>query len=156
VPFVQTWPSSQVLPWSTNSLYDSRGRSVGRALDWRSEGPWFNPGSRQVCSYFVIQRYIKVKVEHYLLFMFSPPKISWVVSGIKYICLHLFTVFNLIQPSSKQFICFDFGKKIVCYQIVFYVPWLEWVSRISIKLVRWLFLSRFWGENWLELKIKPP
>ncbi len=68
-------------------------------------------------------RYIKVKVEHYLLFMFNPPKISWVVSGIKYICLHLFTVFYLIQHSSKQIICFDFGKKIVCYLIVFYVPW---------------------------------
>jgi hypothetical protein len=30
-------------------------------------------------------RYIKVKVEHYLLFMFSPPKISWTIWGIKYI-----------------------------------------------------------------------
>ncbi len=56
-------------------------------------------------------RYIKVKVEHYLLFMFSPPKISWLVSGIKYICLHLLPVFYLIQPSSKQFICFDFQKE---------------------------------------------
>jgi hypothetical protein len=28
-------------------------------------------------------RYIKVKVEHYLLFMFNPPKISWVILGIK-------------------------------------------------------------------------
>ena len=25
----------------------SRDSSVGRASDWRSEGPWFNPGSRQ-------------------------------------------------------------------------------------------------------------
>jgi hypothetical protein len=33
----------------------------------------------------VTARYIKVKVEHYLLFMFSPTKISWIVSGIKYI-----------------------------------------------------------------------
>ncbi len=31
-------------------------------------------------------RYIKVKVEHYFLFLFSPPNISWVVLGIKYIC----------------------------------------------------------------------
>ncbi len=25
----------------------SRNSSVGRALDWRSKGPWFNPGFRQ-------------------------------------------------------------------------------------------------------------
>jgi hypothetical protein len=56
-------------------------------------------------------RYIKVKVEHYLLFMFSPLKISWVISEIKYICLHLLPVFYLIQPSSKQIICFDFRKQ---------------------------------------------
>jgi hypothetical protein len=67
-------------------------------------------------------RYIKVKVEHYLLFMFSPPKISWVVSGIKYICLHLLPVFYLIQPSSKQIICFDFRKQNSVLPIVFYVP----------------------------------
>jgi hypothetical protein len=56
-------------------------------------------------------RHIKVKVEHCLLFMFSPPKISWVILGIRYICLHFVTVFYLIQPSSKQIICFDFGKQ---------------------------------------------
>ena len=27
-----------------------RDSSVGRASDWRSEGPWFNPGSRQIFS----------------------------------------------------------------------------------------------------------
>ena len=27
----------------------SRDSSVGRASDWRSEGPWFDPGSRHVC-----------------------------------------------------------------------------------------------------------
>ena len=26
----------------------SRDSSVGRASDWRSEGPWFNPGSRHI------------------------------------------------------------------------------------------------------------
>ncbi len=46
--------------------------------------------------------YIKVKLEHYLLFMISPPKISSAVLGIKYICLHLFMVFYLIQPSAPQ------------------------------------------------------
>ncbi len=49
-----------------------------------------------------LARYIKVMVEHYLLFMFSPPKISWVVSGINYICLHLLPVFYLIQPSDLK------------------------------------------------------
>ena len=26
----------------------SRDSSAGRALDWKSKGPWFDPGSRQV------------------------------------------------------------------------------------------------------------
>ena len=30
-----------------SSFHTSRDSSVGRASDWRSEGPWFNPGSRQ-------------------------------------------------------------------------------------------------------------
>ncbi len=72
----------------------------------------------------IFSRYIKVKVEHYVLFMFSLPKISYVASGIKYICLHLFIVFYLIQPSSKQFICFDFKKQNSVLPIVFYVPWI--------------------------------
>ncbi len=67
-------------------------------------------------------RYIKVKVEHYLLFMFSPPKISQTVRGIKYNGSHLFTVFYLIQPSSKQIICFDIQKQNSMLPIVFYVP----------------------------------
>ena len=28
-------------------FFDGRNSSVGRALDWRSKGPWFNPGFRQ-------------------------------------------------------------------------------------------------------------
>ncbi len=71
-------------------------------------------------------RYIKVKVEHYFLFMFNPPKISMVVSGIKYICFHLLPVFYLIQPSSKQIICFDFRQQNSVLPIVFYVPWQKW------------------------------
>ncbi len=75
----------------------------------------------------VESRYIKVKVEHYLLLMFSPPKISWVITEIKYICLHLLPVFDLIQSSSKQIICFDFRKQNSVLPIVFYVPilWLK-------------------------------
>ncbi len=76
---------------------------------------------------FQFFRNIKFKVhksiqQHYLLFMFSPPKISRVVSEMKYICLHLLPVFYLIQPSSRQIICFDFRKQNSVLPIVFYVP----------------------------------
>jgi hypothetical protein len=57
--------------------------------------------------------------------MFSPPKISWVISGIKYIYLHLLPVFYLIEPSSKQIFCFDFRKQNSVLPIVFYVPWSD-------------------------------
>ena len=33
---------------------ESRDSSAGRASDWRSEGRWFNPGSRQSNNFFVI------------------------------------------------------------------------------------------------------
>ncbi len=72
----------------------------------------------------------------YLLFMFSPPKISWVISGIKYICLHLLPVFYLIQPSSKQFICFDFREQNSVLLIVYYLPWLEVSWRINRIITR--------------------
>ncbi len=83
-------------------------------------------------------RHIKVKVEHYLLFMFSPPKISWVVSGIKYICLHLLPVFYLIQPSSKQIICFDYQKLNSVLPKILYVPW-----KYRTDLPRSWFFSQF-------------
>ena len=39
---------SAKLMWSYNStIHTSRNSSVGRASDWRSEGPWFDPGLRQ-------------------------------------------------------------------------------------------------------------
>ena len=36
------------MSWHKNRVLrmHSRDSSVGRASDWRSEGPWFNPGSR--------------------------------------------------------------------------------------------------------------
>ncbi len=40
---------------------------------------------------------------------------------VKYICLQLFPVFYLIQLSSKQIICFDFGKQNRVLPIVLYV-----------------------------------
>ncbi len=83
----------------------------------------------------------KVKVKHYLLFMFSPPKISWVILGIKYICLHLIPVFYLIRPSSKQIICFNFCKENSVLPIVFYVPWL--FLSYFLRLFIYLFLSSF-------------
>ena len=33
---------------------DRRDSSVGRASDWRSEGPWFDPGSRHLFSFFLL------------------------------------------------------------------------------------------------------
>ena len=54
-------------------------------------------------------RYIDVQVGHYLLFMFSPPKISLTVNGIS-IWIHVLIVYYLTQPSSKQNICIDFKK----------------------------------------------
>jgi hypothetical protein len=87
-----------------------------------------------------IPRYIKVKVEHYLLFMFSPPKMSWVVSGIKYICLHLLPVFYLIQPSGTQIICFDFQKQNSVLPIVFYVPW-EIQTYLLVRILRMVIIK---------------
>ncbi len=87
-------------------------------------------------------RYIKLKVEHYSLFMFSPPKISWVISGIKDICLHLLPVFYLIQPSSKQFICFDFQKQNSVLPIVFYVPWFDSCTKKVLKKCWW-----YWHQS---------
>ncbi len=85
-------------------------------------------------------RYIKVKVEHYLLFKFSPPKISWVISGIKYICLHFFPVFYLMQPSSKQIVLIS-ENKIVCY--LYYSMYL-------FKIVKLIFLLGTLIHIWLS------
>jgi hypothetical protein len=57
-----------------------------------------------------------------MMFMFSPTKISWVVSGIKCICLNLLPVFYLIQPFSKQIICFELQKQNSALPLVFSVP----------------------------------
>jgi hypothetical protein len=75
---------------------------------------------------WVHTRYIKVKVEHYLLFMFSPPKISLVVSGMKYICLPLLPVFCLISPPVNKSFFFFFQKQNSVLPIVFYAPWVHW------------------------------
>ncbi len=85
----------------------------------------------------------KSKGKHYLLFMFSPPKISETIPGIKYICLHLFTVFYLIQPSSKQIICFDFRKQNSVLPIVFKVPWCKRNRNCNFFSVHCLFSE--WG-----------
>jgi hypothetical protein len=61
----------------------------------------------------IYDRHVQLKVNKNkgrTLFMFSPPKISWVISGIKYICLRLLPVFYLIHATRKQIICFDFRK----------------------------------------------
>jgi hypothetical protein len=58
--------------------------------------------------------------------MLSPPKISHIDSlSNKIHFLHFIPVFYLIQPSSKQIICFEFGKQNSVQPIVFYVPCLR-------------------------------
>ncbi len=111
--------------WECISLLVSHNETVRKLImKLNSLNKWSNVTKNCLCPQKMTQypRYIKVKVEHYLLFMFSPPKISWVVSVIKYICLHLLPVFYVIQPSSKQIICFDFRKQNSVLPIVFYVP----------------------------------
>jgi hypothetical protein len=53
-------------------------------------------------------RCLEVKVEHCLLFVFSPPRQFGKQKIFDYICLHLFTLFYLAQPSNKQIDCFYF------------------------------------------------
>ena len=43
--------------------------------------------------------------------MFSPPKLSLTIWGIKHIHLPLLSVFYQTQPSSTQIFCFDFEKQ---------------------------------------------
>ena len=68
-------------------------------------------------------RYLEAKLKHYLLLMFSPPKLSKTIWGIISFYLDLLTtMFYLTQPSNKQIICFD--KKICknsALLIVFYI-----------------------------------
>ena len=50
IPFFQIGGSFQVIPvdsCKSGLTWESRDSSVGRALDWRSKGPRFDPGSRQ-------------------------------------------------------------------------------------------------------------
>ena len=42
----------------TDAHYLSRNSSVGRASDWRSEGPWFNPGFRHYASQNKPQQFV--------------------------------------------------------------------------------------------------
>ena len=49
IPFFQIGSSFQVIPvdsCKSGLTWESRDSSVGRALDWRSKGPRFDPGSR--------------------------------------------------------------------------------------------------------------
>ncbi len=94
---------------------------------WANKSVIFLSNFQTCCDKILLfhARYIRVQVEHYLLFMFSPPKISQTIWWIKYICLRLFTDFYLIQPSNKQIVCFDFGKQNIVLPTVFYVPWFN-------------------------------
>ena len=56
---INSWPFSSIkkisellhclinLPFEKKHAFMCRNSSVGRALDWRSKGPWFDPGFRQ-------------------------------------------------------------------------------------------------------------
>ncbi len=81
-------------------------------------------------------RYIKVKVEHYLLFMFSPLKNKLYCLRNK---MHLFTVFYLIQPSSKKVFILISENKIMCY--LQYSMYLDMNKSRKLKcsenLLRW-------------------
>ncbi len=60
--------------------------------------------------------------------------------------LQILPVFYLIQPSSKQIICFDFWKQNNVLPIVFYVPWLN--SSIPESILPNFFF--FVNENFFQ------
>ncbi len=68
-----------------------------------------------------LSRSIKVKVELYLLFMFSPPKLS--LRTKVYLLTFAYCFFYLNQPFNRQLIWIDFEKHYSVLPIVFYVPW---------------------------------
>ncbi len=89
--------------------------------------------------------------------MFSPPKISWVVSGMKNICLHLLPVFYLIQPSSKQIICFDFQKQnsvLWCYLYSILCTLAQTIYKINYyNQTNWIWIwscNLPFGEKFLD------
>ena len=49
-------PSLILLVATWNHCSTGRNSSVGRASDWRSEGPWFNPGFRQLFFLFCMAK----------------------------------------------------------------------------------------------------
>ncbi len=53
--------------------------------------------------------------------------------------MHLLTVFYLIQPSSKQIICFDFGKQNSVLPIALYIPW----HNHSLKMSKCCNIGRY-------------
>ncbi len=69
--------------------------------------------------------------------------------GIKYICLHLFTVFYLIQPSSKQIICFNFGKQYsILWTLNFTLRYKFKYLTCSIWQSVWCHRECFWWPWW--------
>jgi hypothetical protein len=55
---------------------------------------------------------------------------------MKYICLHLLTVFYLTQQSNKQIICFYLEKQNNALQIVICVPWNEYRKSSPVQVKR--------------------
>ena len=50
---------------------ESRNSSVGRALDWRSKGPWFDPGFRHLFNVIYRNGYIPVPEKRLSSFILS-------------------------------------------------------------------------------------
>ena len=48
---LQSYPTRIIYYYCIFPITFSRDSSVGRASDWRSEGPWFKPGSRHILSW---------------------------------------------------------------------------------------------------------
>jgi hypothetical protein len=63
----------------------------------------------------------KSKGRSLFLLIISPLKISRNISGIKYVCFHVFIILYPTQPSCKQIICFDFEQQKYLLHIVFCV-----------------------------------
>ncbi len=79
------WLSCQVRIVKVVVMYRSRDSSVGRALDWRSKGPRFDPGSRQfflwICGYDKVRSGQampgQVRLDEVIIIIFFVWNITW-------------------------------------------------------------------------------
>ena len=69
---IWVWVTLIISPVSVGS----RNSSVGRALDWRSKGPWFDPGFRQKTPATANYIFFKLFQFSFYLFMWFPNKVT--------------------------------------------------------------------------------